>query len=99
RERLVDTPRVRSLMAKVSVLADPALDARYPRDWPATVRVTAVDGTEHERLVTRPFGDPGTGFGWDAATEKFAAIAPHADARAVANACRALGTGTLRALL
>ena len=92
RNELVDTPRIRALMAKVEVAIDPALDAAYPRDWPARVTVTAGDGSVHERTVMRPFGDPGTGFGWDAATEKFAAIAPHADAAAIAAACRGLGT-------
>jgi 2-methylcitrate dehydratase PrpD len=99
RSELIGTPRVRALMAKVDVAIDPALDAAYPRDWPARVIVTAGDGTVHERTVMRPFGDPGTGFGWDAAAEKFAAIAPRADGAAVAAACRGLGNGTLPVLL
>lgn len=99
RSELVNTPRVRALMAKIDIAIDPALDAAYPGDWPARVTVTAADGTLHERTVMRPFGDPGTGFGWEAALEKFAAIAPQADAAAVAAACRGLGTGTLARLL
>lgn len=99
RETLADTPRLRALMAKIDVAIDPAFDAAYPRDWPARVTVTAGDGSVHERTVMRPFGDPGTGFGWEAAIEKFAAIAPLADAAAIAAACRDLGTGTLAKLL
>ena len=99
RDQLADTPRLRTLMAKVGVETDRALDDVYPYDWPARVTVTAHDGTVHERTVLRPFGDPGTGFGWEAATEKFAAIAPHADAAAVAAVSRGLGSGMLPALL
>jgi len=92
RDELLDGPRIRALMAKVRVETDPALDAAYPREWPARVTVTSGDGTVRERTVMRAFGDPGTGFGWDAATEKFAAIAPGNDAGLIANACRNLGT-------
>jgi len=99
RETLVDTPRIRALMAKTDVAIDPALDAHYPRDWPSRVTVIASDGVVHERTILRPFGDPGTGFGWEAAMEKFAAIAPQADGAAIGTACRGLGTGTLARLL
>ena len=99
RAELLDAPRIRALMAKVQVGVDPALDAVYPRDWPARVSVTAGDGRVHERTVMRPFGDPGTGFDWDAARDKFATIAPRADAVAIERACRNLGSGTLPALL
>jgi 2-methylcitrate dehydratase PrpD len=95
RDELIDTPRIRALMEKVEVVVDPALDAAYPRDWPARVTVTAGDGSVKERTIMRPFGDPGTGFGWEAARDKFATIAPHADVEAIEHACRNLGTGTL----
>jgi len=93
RDELLDGPRIRALMAKVRVETDPALDAAYPREWPARVTVVAHDGSAHERTVIRAFGDPGTGFAWDAALEKFAAIAPHADVSAIASYCQRLGEG------
>jgi 2-methylcitrate dehydratase PrpD len=45
--------------AKVEIVAEPALAQYYPRDWPAEVEVTAMDGsTRRERVITAP-GDPG----------------------------------------
>jgi 2-methylcitrate dehydratase PrpD len=37
---------------------DPALDAQYPRVWPAWVRITLRDGRRLEEHVTHPLGDP-----------------------------------------
>jgi 2-methylcitrate dehydratase PrpD len=50
-----------ALAAKVSVRADPALDALYPRQWPA--RVTVIAGRRREQiLMTDSPGDPAMPF-------------------------------------
>jgi 2-methylcitrate dehydratase PrpD len=100
RASIAGAPEIDSFMGKVRVATDPALDAAYPRTWPASVTVTTDDGTLHVVEMQRPLGDPGTGFGWDAAIAKFDRAVPGAtDASALAGLCREFGTGTLPALL
>jgi 2-methylcitrate dehydratase PrpD len=56
-ERIAE-PSVRDLMARTSVRLDPALDARYPREFPAEVRLSLRDGRTVSALVANPKGDP-----------------------------------------
>jgi 2-methylcitrate dehydratase PrpD len=49
---------VRDLMDRVSAVRDPALDAVYPRTWPAWVRIVLRDGRALTADVTHPRGDP-----------------------------------------
>jgi 2-methylcitrate dehydratase PrpD len=53
-----EDPTVRALMDRVVAVPDPALDARYPRVWPAWVRIGLRDGRRLEEHVTHPLGDP-----------------------------------------
>jgi 2-methylcitrate dehydratase PrpD len=70
-----DDPRVISLMDRVVPVRDPALDADYPRVWPAWVRITLAGGRTLEERVTHPLGDP-ENFPADAALRaKFRALA------------------------
>lgn len=48
---------VEAFMQKISVTADQALLAHYPKAWPARAIVRAASAT-HERLVTTGWGDP-----------------------------------------
>jgi len=50
--------RVRALMDRVVAVRDPALDARFPREWPCWVRVVSANGTIDEARVDHPRGDP-----------------------------------------
>jgi 2-methylcitrate dehydratase PrpD len=45
-------------MERVVAVRDPALDAQYPRVWPAWVRIVLRDGQRLEERVTHPLGDP-----------------------------------------
>ena len=56
-ERIAE-PAARELMARTSVRLDPALDARYPREFPAEVRLFLRDGRTVSALVGSPKGDP-----------------------------------------
>jgi len=49
---------VRWLMGSVSVRLSEELDGRYPREWPARVRIALADGRELAQLVQVPKGDP-----------------------------------------
>jgi 2-methylcitrate dehydratase PrpD len=53
-----DDPAIRALMDRVVATRDAALDAQYPRVWPAWVRIEVRDGRRFEEHVTHPLGDP-----------------------------------------
>jgi 2-methylcitrate dehydratase PrpD len=53
-----DDPTVCALMDRVVAVRDAALDAQYPRVWPAWVRIALRDGRWLEEHVTHPLGDP-----------------------------------------
>jgi 2-methylcitrate dehydratase PrpD len=61
---------VRAFMNKVTVEADDALLAIYPRSWPARVIVVAGRGTI-EQAVTMVPGDPAWPFGRELVKTKF----------------------------
>jgi 2-methylcitrate dehydratase PrpD len=61
REVWPDDPRLPALVARVRVLADPALDALYPQVFPARLVVHA-GGASHEILVADSPGDPALPF-------------------------------------
>ena len=56
-ERLAD-PVLQTLMAKVQMAHDPALDAEYPDKWPAVLEVETMGGQRFEARVDYPKGDP-----------------------------------------
>jgi 2-methylcitrate dehydratase PrpD len=49
---------VRRLVAKTTTRLDPAIEARYPREWPSRVRVRLENGTELAHESGYPRGDP-----------------------------------------
>src|SRR5262249_14502598 len=63
-ETLAD-PAVRAAMAKVRSVRDAALDARFPRQWPAWTEVETVDGRVYRAAVDHPKGDPENPLTWD----------------------------------
>lgn len=61
---------IRAFMARISIEADQALLAQYPRQWPARVEVTTSSG-RHMRTVTDVPGDTAQPFDLGAVTTKF----------------------------
>jgi 2-methylcitrate dehydratase PrpD len=51
-------PRLLHVMDRVAAVPDPALDAVFPRAWPAWVRLTLRGGRRLEARVEHPRGDP-----------------------------------------
>src|SRR5262245_33718050 len=51
-------PAIVALMDRVVATRDAALDAHYPRVWPAWVRIALRGGRTLEERVTHPLGDP-----------------------------------------
>lgn len=54
----VNDPATRALAAKVEVVVDPAIEAVYPRQFGASMRLDLADGTRHECTVMECHGTP-----------------------------------------
>lgn len=63
--------QVRALTAKVSVTVDPAADAAYPGQRPATVTVRRAGRPALTAHVAQPYGEPGNPVSDEALAEKF----------------------------
>lgn len=55
---MLQQPRVRDLMSRITLVLDPELDAKYPAAWAAAVEVEMADGTVQQAVVNAPKGDP-----------------------------------------
>ena len=65
---------VRDVMARVESVRDPALDAVYPRQWPAWVEVDTTDGRTLRSDVQYPLGEPENPLSWEQLEDKFRLI-------------------------
>jgi 2-methylcitrate dehydratase PrpD len=83
-ERLAD-PRVRALMARTDCYRDAALDAVYPRQWPAAATVVLRDGREFSTRVEFATGEPENPVSLAMLRDKFVSLAEREDALAVAD--------------
>lgn len=79
REVWPEDPRLPALAARVRVVADPTLDALYPRAFPARLVVVAA-GRQHELLVTDGPGDPAQPFDADQLMDKARRMLGHREA-------------------
>ncbi len=64
-------PEVVELMGRVHCVRDPALDAQFPRRWPAWAEVRTRDGRVLRSETQYPKGDPENALTWDELKEKF----------------------------
>jgi 2-methylcitrate dehydratase PrpD len=62
---------VRSLMTRIDCVRDPALDALYPRIWPAAVTVRLRDGRTLQARITHALGEPENPLPRAALTDRF----------------------------
>jgi 2-methylcitrate dehydratase PrpD len=67
----VADPLVQAVLARTEVVADAALDALYPAQFPARVTIAMEDGARHTETVLLPKGDPGNPLGDAELAEKF----------------------------
>lgn len=72
-ERLLD-PRVRDLMARTDCYRDPALDAPYPRQWPASAEIHLTDGRVLTTRTEFATGEPQNPVTQAALTAKFVGL-------------------------
>jgi 2-methylcitrate dehydratase PrpD len=69
--------RVRELTSKVHPRVDPEIESRYPREWPARVRVRLANGNTLEAETSHPKGDPEKPLSSAEIERKFRALAAH----------------------
>jgi 2-methylcitrate dehydratase PrpD len=69
------SPKIRELMNKVELVKDPAIEATFPREWPARVTIELDSGQRYEKFVRYPKGDPENPLSWDEMAAKFRALA------------------------
>lgn len=67
--------RVRALTSKVRLRVEPDIEARYPAEWPARVRVRLVNGATLDAEIPYPKGDPENPLSRIEIEEKFSALA------------------------
>ncbi|MBI2935860.1 MAG: MmgE/PrpD family protein [Chloroflexi bacterium] len=73
-EGVAQRPEVKDLMARVRCVRDPALDAKFPRQWPAWAEVRTRDGRTFRSEIQFPKGDPENALTWDEMKEKFVTL-------------------------
>lgn len=73
----LDVPPLADLMARVQVRGSAELSARYPREWPARVAITAGGTTYGHEARTAPGENDLTTTALAAKTDAFVALHPH----------------------
>ncbi|MBC5810696.1 MAG: MmgE/PrpD family protein [Candidatus Eremiobacteraeota bacterium] len=68
-------PALRALSARVRVVHEPELEARYPAAWPHNVAVTLRDQRRFEAVSDRPPGGCDSPLAWEDVAEKFMQLA------------------------
>jgi 2-methylcitrate dehydratase PrpD len=76
-EDSIHDSRVRELTSKVHPRIEPSIEVRYPREWPAKVRVRLANGTTLEAETSHPKGDPELPLSSTEIESKFRALAAH----------------------
>jgi len=77
-------PDVQDFMGRISVAADAALLAHYPKAWPARIAVRTPEGIREQTVIHVP-GDPQRPFDERAVCDKFRRVTGRLDASASAN--------------
>jgi 2-methylcitrate dehydratase PrpD len=54
----VSDPEVRSLMERINVIVDPAMEQVYPQRWPVEIEIITRDGRSLKEYVDTPKGEP-----------------------------------------
>ena len=66
------SPRSQGHDGPVTCVKDPALDAQFPRHWPAWAEVSTSDGRTLRSETVYPKGDPENPLSWEEMRQKFA---------------------------
>lgn len=70
-EENLQDEEIKQVMKKVHCVRDKALEAEFPRKWPASVTIRTKDNEQYQTWVDTPKGDPGHPLSWDELRDKF----------------------------
>ncbi len=91
---VINSKKVRDMLAKVEIIADPELNAMYPEKFPAVVTIETSDGKSYTSKVFYPKGDVKNPFTKDEFEGKFRMLTTPAlgaqKAQALVDACNDL---------
>lgn len=73
-ESMIGAPELEAVMDSVGYEVDPEIDAAYPEQWRAWVRVETTEGQTFEARVDDPKGDPANPLTADELSGKFRAL-------------------------
>lgn len=71
----IQSPEIRRMMGKVTLVKDRRIEETFPREWPARAAITLKDGRSFEKFVRYPKGDPENPLSWDEMADKFRLLA------------------------
>jgi 2-methylcitrate dehydratase PrpD len=74
-EENFSSPRLRSLMGKVVMTKDMRIEKNFPAEWPTVVSVRLKNGTQFEKHIRFPKGDPENPLTWPELSAKFQSLA------------------------
>ena len=77
-------PTVRALTARSECVADPSLDAEYPRRWPAAVEIRLRDGRVLRHRIEHALGEPENPVPRDALVARFVEMTGRPNGREIA---------------
>lgn len=66
-----DSPELKALLEKITVIDDPAIDACVPTNWPCRIEAVTESGKEISAQIKAPKGDPENEVSWDGCEMKF----------------------------
>ncbi len=75
REEALSDPEIATLMKRVRLAVDPAMEAAYPRKWGATIEIALTNGKRLARKADYPLGDPEAPVTGEELIEKFRGLA------------------------
>jgi 2-methylcitrate dehydratase PrpD len=70
-DEVLAEPQMKDMMSKVICVEDDAIEADFPRKWPAWVEVVTTDGRRTRADVEYPKGDPVNPLSWEELEGKF----------------------------
>jgi len=67
--------QVRHLMERVTLVKDNRLDRNFPKEWNARVTIFLNNGSQYEKFIQHPKGDPENRLSWEELVAKFKSLA------------------------
>jgi 2-methylcitrate dehydratase PrpD len=72
--KFLSSTKLRQIIDKIRVVADPTLELLFPEKWPSIVTVTTMTGEKLKKRIDYPKGDPENFLSWEELSEKFSQL-------------------------